>query len=334
MTVYRRSKNGAFYMDYVWKGVRVCKSTGKYTKRDAKIVEAADKQRLQREVLMSSQGTAATIPLSKAIEQTFESRWKTNKDALGTRSRALGLVDLLGDIHISHIGAEAVETMTRALEARNLQPSTINRYLAALKTILKHKKQPYEFIRLHKERKGRIRVLTLEEEQAVVTLLENAEDGAKRSYFNEVAELVKVLVDTGCRLSELLELRYEDVNFETNLISIWINKGQKPRSIPMTRRTRTILEARQAGRVKPFTITVNQAEYAWTWARTQMNLQHDKEFVLHALRHTCASRLVNRGVDLYVVKEWLGHNSIQVTERYAHLNPFKLAEAVRFLERE
>ena len=65
-----------------------------------------------------------------------------------------------------------------------------------------------------------------------------------------------------------------------------------------------------------------------------MNLRGDKEFVIHALRHTCASRLVNKGIDLYVVKEWLGHSSIQVTEKYAHLSPKKLAHAAYALEPE
>jgi len=37
-----------------------------------------------------------------------------------------------------------------------------------------------------------------------------------------------------------------------------------------------------------------------------MKLDRDFEFLLHALQHTCASRLVNKGIDLYVVKEWLG----------------------------
>ena len=58
----------------------------------------------------------------------------------------------------------------------------------------------------------------------------------------------------------------------------------------------------------------------------------DKEFIMHALRHTCATRLVNRGIDLYVVKEFLGHSTIQVTERYAHLSPDKLAHAAEILD--
>ena len=63
-----------------------------------------------------------------------------------------------------------------------------------------------------------------------------------------------------------------------------------------------------------------------------MGLSADKEFVLHALRHTCASRMVNRGIDLYVVKDILGHASIATTQIYAHLDPRKLAHAVSVLE--
>ena len=332
MTVYRRSKTGVFYMDYVCKGVRVYKSTGKYTKRDAKIVEAADKQRLHADATLTPQAKAASTLLSAAVDQAYDAKWKTNKDAMGTYRRAQGLIGLLGDIPIGSITEDAVEVLVSRLEGRGVQSSTANRYLATLKTVLKYKKQPYDHIRLKKERKGRIRVLSQEEEQMVVAILRDTDQTLGRGYFREVADLVEVLVDTGCRLSEVLDLRYDDVNFTSNLLTIWINKGERPRSIPMTRRVRSILETRRTGIVKPFTISVNRAEYAWGLVRKQMGLQHDKEFVMHALRHTCASRLVNKGVDLYVVKEWLGHSSIQITERYAHLNPTKLVRAVEALE--
>ncbi|QXE88128.1 site-specific integrase [Geomonas nitrogeniifigens] len=334
MSVYRRNKNGAFYMDYIHKGVRVYKSTGKYTKRDAKLAEAADKQRLHQEVSCAQQNKPVAVTLSKAIEQTYEAKWKTNKDAMGTYRRAQGLVEVMGDILIDSITEDTIEALICTLDVTGVQVATVNRYLATLKTILKYKKQPCDFIRLRKERKGRIRVLSHEEVQQVVRCLRNEEHLGNRPYFHDVALLVEVLVDTGCRLSEVLNLRYEDVNFESNLISIWINKGERPRSIPMTRRVRSILEGRQHGNPKPFRMMVYQAEYAWNWARNHLKLNHDKEFVMHALRHTCASRLVNKGVDLYVVKEWLGHSSIQITERYAHLNPSKLADAVEVLESE
>ena len=64
-----------------------------------------------------------------------------------------------------------------------------------------------------------------------------------------------------------------------------------------------------------------------------MGLKGDTEFVLHALRHTTASRLVNKGIDLYTVKEWLGHADITTTQKYAHLSPQKLAYAASVLEK-
>ena len=54
----------------------------------------------------------------------------------------------------------------------------------------------------------------------------------------------------------------------------------------------------------------------------------------HILRHTCASRLIQRGVSLYTVNKWLGHSSVKVTERYAKLSPQNMAQALAALERK
>ena len=56
-----------------------------------------------------------------------------------------------------------------------------------------------------------------------------------------------------------------------------------------------------------------------------------ENFHWHDLRYTFASRLVMAGIDLYAVKELLGHNSIEMTERYAHLDPSYLKQAVEAL---
>lgn len=58
-----------------------------------------------------------------------------------------------------------------------------------------------------------------------------------------------------------------------------------------------------------------------------MRLSFDAQFTPHCLRHTCASRLVQSGVGIRVVQEWLGHKTIQMTMRYAHLSPTSLHEA-------
>lgn len=331
MSVYKRGK--VFYMNFTVNGVRVFRSTGMTTKREAKRVEAAERHRLLKNSKQSPQEKAASTLLHDAIDQTYQARWKYGKDSQRSYRRACNLANLISNIPLKDIDENTVAQLTRKLEARKSSIATINRYLACLKTILRNMKQSTDFIALRKERRGRIRVLSKEEERQVIGLLRNTDHGYRRAYFPEVADLVEVLIDTGMRLGEALSLRYEDIDYKSNLISIWINKGDRPRSVPMTSRVRNVLETRQASnQEKPFTIKAHQAETAWRWARKEMGKEADKEFVIHSLRHTTASRMVNAGVDLYVVKDILGHASIATTQIYAHLAPHKLAHAISILE--
>jgi integrase len=283
---------------------------------------------------MSPQEKAAKMMLSEAIEQVYKNKWKNNKRGLTAYQQANRIIEFVGDIAIGSINDEFVEKLIHKLEVRKVTSATINRYLAGLKTILRYKRQSWDYIKLRKERKGRIRVVSTEEERMAVNLLRYTNHNVRRQFYYDVADLVEVLIDTGCRLSEILNLNYDDVKFDSNLISIWVNKGDRPRSIPMTKRVSRILSSRKENNsLKPFNLTPFQADKAWAWVRKEMGLEGEPEPpVIHSLRHSCASRLVNAGVDLYVVKEWLGHSSIQITERYAHLAPNKLADAATVLE--
>lgn len=332
MSVYKRGDKAVFYMNFTVDGVRVTRSTGKFTKKEAKLVEAVEKKRMMVDGALSPREKAARMPLSIAIQKVYDERWKDNKDGLKSQRTAERLMAITGDIPISKIDEDVIKRLISKLEGSGIKGATVNRYLASIKTLLRHHRQHWEHIKLKKESKGRIRVISREEESIIVNMLRNTKHNSRRKYFPEVSYLVEVLVDTGCRLSEVLDLSYDDINFETNLITSWINKGDRPRSIPMTERVGAIMKNRMAnGASKPFTIDKHQAGTAWDWTRKEMGFMDDPEFVLHALRHTCASRLVNAGVDLYVVCKWLGHSSIQITERYAHLNPDKLVTAAGVL---
>jgi integrase len=59
-----------------------------------------------------------------------------------------------------------------------------------------------------------------------------------------------------------------------------------------------------------------------------MGLNDDKEFVFHALRHTCATRMVDAKIELLAIKKWLGHKRVETTERYAHVKPQILIDAM------
>lgn len=334
MSVYKRGDKNVFYMNFTVNGVRVFKSTGKFTKKEAKHVEALERQKIMDQEKMTPQEKSANMLLSEAIKQVYEGKWKNNKCPDSPVTIGEMIISLLGDIPLKKIDDDAIALLKQKLALREIKTGTVNRYLAVLKTILRFKRQSWDHIKLHKESKGRIRVISKEEETKIVNLLRNTKHSVRRSFYPDVADLVEVQIDTGMRLGETLKLTYEDINYESNLIHIWINKGDRPRSIPMTKRVAAIFKRRQTdNHLRPFNLTPYQADKAWAWTRKEMGRSSDKEFVIHALRHTCASRLVNKGVDLYVVKEWLGHSTIQVTEKYAHLNPMKLHEAVSSLNK-
>ncbi|TSK08819.1 MAG: hypothetical protein FPO08_05835 [Geobacter sp.] len=207
MSVYKRGK--VFYMDFVTNGERTFKTTGRYTKKEAKQVEAKERAKVLSGA--TKEHKTAKVLLSDAIEQVYLTKWKSNKDSLGSYKRAKKLLELMGNVALSSVGEDTVSDLIRKLETRGVSVATVNRYLATLKTIMKHYRLQVDYIKLKKERNGRIRVLTKDEECRAVELLRGAEQHGKRAYYTEAAGMVEVLVDTGMRLSELLNLKYEDV---------------------------------------------------------------------------------------------------------------------------
>jgi len=333
MAVYKRGEKGVFYMNFIVNGIRVNKSTGKLTKREAKHVEALERQKIIDDVNATPQQRASKVMVSDVVKELYDTRWKYNKDSVNSLARAEKVVEIIGDMPIGEVDQDTVRKLMLHLQGRGNKPATVNRTLEVLKTMLKYKKMEWDYIKLAKVPKGRIRVIAKEEELQVAKLFTETTHSDKRYFYADMADLVVCLVDTGMRLGEMLKLKYKDISFENNLISIWINKGGRPRSIPMTKRVRAIMESRQTIDGKsPFHLTNDMAGTAWQWVRKTMGLDNDREFVLHALRHTCASRLLFKGVDLVTIKEWLGHADIQTTMRYAHMAPNKLAHAAAILD--
>ncbi|AKH99860.1 site-specific recombinase XerD [Hoeflea sp. IMCC20628] len=194
--------------------------------------------------------------------------------------------------------------------------STINRKLSALYRLLRKAERSGQITRLPtylrlRERNSRVRFLTAEEEAKMFGSL-----GA-RSPHHEL--LCRFLVDTGARIGEALALKWGDIH--NNTATFWITKSGKSRSVPLTDRAVKALDlARGFGGSGPFsTISYQNFKYNWNQARKENHFTDDPHMVPHILRHTCASRLVQAGIDLRRVQTFLGHQTIQMTLRYAHL---------------
>jgi len=183
------------------------------------------------------------------------------------------------------------------------------------------------------KRSERTRIVTRDEEFSMVDVLRNREHIKAKSYYPDVADLIEVLIDTGMRRMEFLELMYKDVNFTDNLILIRVTKGNGHRRIPMTKRVAAILKRRQEiDQLKPFNLNEMQISMAWNWARDQIGLRNEREFVLHALRRTYAYRMSEAKIDMEIVQELLTSRCTTSNRRFAPIPLHKLNNAVELLE--
>lgn len=150
-------------------------------------------------------------------------------------------------------------------------------------------------------------------------------------------------VYTGLRLGELLSLRWGDVDLARERLRVRRSKNGKPRTVPLLAPARAALElawsirtARQRDSALVFCREDGRAYadgYDARWADTWRAKVTTRDVRFHDLRHTCASHLVlgtwGRCLRLDEVKAWLGHSSITVTQRYAHLGEGHLDELAR-----
>ena len=160
--------------------------------------------------------------------------------------------------------------------------------------------------------KGRTRYLTQDEESRLLAALP---EGVKR-------DAAMFLLDTGARVNEALTLTWEDLAHHQDFarVTFYRTKNGRARTVPLTARAADCLRrARAEGRSRPFPVAYHAMWVAFDKARKAAALGGSEALVVHSLRHTCASRLVQRGAALHLVKDWLGHSSLDLTLRYSHL---------------
>jgi len=333
MSVYKRGKT--YYMDTIVEGHRINKSTGCTRKSQALDVEAEEVRKYQEQLEQEELSYNPRILLSEAARDVYEEKWKGQASGDRALEYVQRIVREFGDIALDEITRSWVRDVSSGL-SKGRSPSTVNRYLANLRVVLNWAKNEWGAvssipqIRLNKESTGRTRVITPEEQEAVTQHLREQYQ-SKQWYWPLVADLVDFLCETGLRLSEALNLTPK--NFRRNgAIELFPEdtKTESARTIPMSSRAQEIIETRGQ---RPFRqIDKFQAGKAFKQAREAIGIT-DKDFCLHACRHTFASRLLASGqVQLYHIKTLLGHTAWSTTERYSHFATAELENAVSVLD--
>lgn len=260
-----------------------------------------------------------------------------------------------------------VEGLRQRWKKAGMQPRSINRDIQRLQSVLSRalewgvlEKHPLAGMKpLKADKTGRVRFLTAEEESALREALETREVRLRqaRIRFNShrvargksplperegdcldhLRPLTLLALNTGLRRGELLGLRWGAVNFPGKLLTVTAAtaKSGHTRRVPLNTQALEVLTTWHERQNKPKSDAVvfpgpkgapmKRIDSAW---ESLMKAAKLKDFRLHDCRHHFASKLVQAGVDLYTVKELLGHSEITMTERYSHLAPDNLRAAV------
>lgn len=283
------------------------------------------------------------LTLSEALRDCYQRRWQ----GAGNEALMLGYMERLMAFYgastpLGDIETDDIDTYIVAMRAAGLSPQTIRQRISPLSVAFNDfigtrrgeglQRPKFRFPK--KQETLRLRVLSDREREKIIRLFWDYYDQeASRSRPEDApcggswADYFTLLMDTGIRPGEARALRTSDLS--NDRLRVWKTKSGKPRIIPLTARASEAFQ-RQAYRCEgptnqPFTwATKDRVSSAWRWLRYSMGLEHDREFIPYILRHDCATRLYAKTSDLLLVKEWMGHSTIEMTLRYAKLDPRRL----------
>jgi integrase len=321
-----RQRGRRHQVDYTTiNGVRLRPSFKTWESANDWVRTATDRE--SRGLDVSTATDKAVVDMRTLAEETLNRHWRGRKSESGLWDNAKDCYQRIGpSVAVEDVKELEVDRMVYELERDGKSNGTINRKLAALSVMFKHAYRRGYIARIpllerKKEAQGRLRWLTEDEERTVFRKF--VEIG--RPY---MADMAMILIDTGMRTGELFKLHGRDVDLDAGVVYLWDTKNGRSRTIPLTDRAfRAFKRQEYDTNTRPFDVTKDSWKHWWGKMKEMVGLKDDAQFVPHCLRHTCASRLVQRGVNLRVVQEFLGHRSINTTLRYAHLAPKDLEKA-------
>lgn len=308
-----------------------------YTVNGRRVREAVGPNRRMAEMVLKKRATEAMergyfnrrklgrAPFAEFAQTYLERVTAMQKSARTERNRVKMWARQFGSRPIGQIARAEIEDWQRR-KCQTARPATVNRDLCRLRHMFNKAVEwelidasPMRRLKFLPENNARLRFLSLEECDRLL----------KVCIEPHLKVIVTVALHTGMRQGEILSLKWADLSFDLGLIAIRDSKNGEPRQVPMDS---IVVEAlsnypRTSGSDYVFNGETGRRLVCIKRSfRTALRRADIQDFHFHDLRHTFASQWMMNGGDLYVLKDILGHKSITMTQRYAHLSPeFKRA---------
>ena len=254
------------------------------------------------------------------------------------------LKPVLGSLTFKQIKPFHLEKVKKNILKAGRSPRTLQSVFAVFRQVwntamvhdLVNVASPTRKVKIPRFDNKRIRYLTHEEAERLLSEL--------KKHSMQLYNMSLLALYTGMRASEIFKLTWGNIDLDRGIIAIPDSKSGKTRYAYLTEQTKQMLydlysnQPREAlvftdkkgKRIKEISNSFQKAVKA-----LKLNegiTDRRQKICFHTLRHTFASWLVQEGVDLYIVKELLGHSTIQLTERYAHLHNKNLRQAIASLD--
>ncbi len=317
-------------------GKKVEKSLGTLNRRLAQAIEAKIRIEIIEGIYFKKQ-KGNKITVSSLISKYLAEHSKPNKaektyqDDIYFSKRILRRFgnQLLSDVRPSHISKfitdrrnDGVGDVTINHELRLLRHA----YNLAIGDWELVDESPFTKIKIPSGDVKRVRYLSPDEEKKLMNALPQW-----------LRPIVTIAREAGLRLSNIVYLKWNEVNIFSKMIILERTKNGEPHSVPMTENVLNILKALYMDKEndyvfgfgkdgKPFRHWWISKSFRDTCRRVGV-----ENFRFHDLRHDFCSKLVQRGADLYSVAGLAGHKDIKTTQRYAHLSPEKLRSTIQIL---
>ena len=323
MGLYRRGK--VWHFSYTYKGKRYRGSLKTENKRLAEKIFA----KIVTEIIEGryfERALAEQITFKELVNR-YMMHHKKSRDIYTIKR----LLPVFGDLTLAEITSEMVAEY-RNKRLQEVKPATVYQELSLMRRMFNVARKEWKWTTYNPvadvsfsvgNKNARDRWLTHEEEQELLK-------HATNPWW--LRPLLITALHTGMRKGEILNLKWADVDFKRRCITVQKSKNGTKRTIPMSNTLYNTLYNMKirdiSGRVFPISDRSLRAAFSKTIEKAKI-----EDFRIHDLRHTFATRLVQAGVDLYKVKELLGHKTIAMTMRYAHHYPESLRSSVEVLDR-
>lgn len=270
--------------------------------------------------------------LNEAIARYRKTELKQKKSAKNQGRLLDWWSEQIGNSMLSDINARLIAEYRDKL-SENREPATVMGYLAILSHVFSVASREWEWIetnpviRVSKPKlpKGRVRVLTDDERERLLSACWSSSN-------NYLHTIVFLALSTGMRKNEILTLTWKNVFLDKNQIILEDTKNGERRNIPLFGQVLEYIKTIKAlsttdllfpGRDKSKPIAIDQA---WVKALRAAEIEN---FVFHDLRHTYATYALESGASPVVLARLLGHKTLDMVQRYAHVRDDHAAEVVK-----